>query len=255
MSSANDQNKVNRKSKRTRLLKTILKQQDCVPKLHQEMNENNHPNTDLTSPNLPESEKNLASENLHQTEVLPIAEINQTTSLSPKNALTTLSTPSTPIAGFSMLVNREIANAAKLLEIDEGGLQTWLNLQVGVPDRTILHLLRTMQNLCLDPLNEELTLAQLEDESWQVVISVDGCAKLLNQHPQFNGLVFHQADTLIDGVPEWMECSIYRRDRITPITVREYLIEVRKDQAIWQTMPRRMLRHRVLQQCVRLAVT
>ena len=184
MSRANDQNKLDRKIKRTRLLKTILEQQDCVPKLHQEKNAISRPNTDLTSPHLPESEKNLASEDLHQADDLSIAEINQTTSPSPKNALTTLSTPLTPIAGFSKLVNREIANAAKLLEIDEGGLQTWLNLQVGVPDRTILHLLRTMQNLCLDPLNEELTLAQLEDESWQVIITVDGCAKLLNQHPQ-----------------------------------------------------------------------
>ena len=78
---------------------------------------------------------------------------------------------------------------------------------------------------------------------------------MLNQHPQFNGLAFSQADTLIDGLPEWIECSIYRKDRVLPTTVREYLMEVRGENAIWQKMPRRMLRHRALQQCVRLAIT
>ena len=69
-----------------------------------------------------------------------------------------------------------------------------------------------------------------------------------------SSLVFNQADTLIEGVPEWMECSIYRQDRIMPITVREYFVEVRNTNDMWQKMPRRMLRHRALQQCVRLAI-
>jgi hypothetical protein len=110
-----------------------------------------------------------------------------------------------------------------------------------------------MQHWHLDPLKEEIGFAQYEDGNWQVFISIDGCSKLLNEHSQFNGLTFNQADTLIEGVPEWMECSIYRRDRIMPITVREYFVEVRNSNDLWQKMPRRMLRHRALQQCVRLA--
>jgi hypothetical protein len=50
-----------------------------------------------------------------------------------------------------------------------------------------------------------------------------------------------------------MECTIYRHDRILPIIVKEYLDEVKTDQLYWQQMPRRMLRHRVIQQCARLA--
>lgn len=84
--------------------------------------------------------------------------------------------------------------------------------------------------------------------------SIGNCAKqIAPKDIYFNGLTFTQSDTLIEGVPEWIECSIYRRDRILPITVREYLTEVRGENAIWQKMPRRMLRHRALQQCVRLA--
>jgi hypothetical protein len=156
---------------------------------------------------------------------------------------------------FYSLIKKELAKAATGLGIDEAELKAWVNLQMDVPAKTILIVLRMMQNLHLDPLLEEISLAQYEDGQWQVFITIEGCAKLLNQHPQFNGLVFHHANTLIDGVPEWIECSIYRKDREVPTTVREYYIEVKGETAIWQKMPRRILRHRALQQCVRLAMT
>jgi RecT family len=155
---------------------------------------------------------------------------------------------------FNHLIAKELANAATTLGIDEGELQAWIDLQIEVPAKTILNLLRSMQSLHLDPLCEEIGFTQYDDGQWQVLITIEGCSKLLNQHPQFNGLVFTQADTLIDGVPEWIECAIYRKDREVPTTVREYLTEVRGENEIWRKMPRRMLRHRALQQCVRLAI-
>jgi hypothetical protein len=155
---------------------------------------------------------------------------------------------------FNRLIRKEVCKAAEQLEIDESELMSWIDLQIEVPAKTVLVMLRTMQNLHLDPLNEEISFTQYEDGHWQVFITIEGCTKLLNQHSQFNGLIFNQSETLIDGIPEWIECSIYRRDRIMPITVREYLIEVRSEKEIWQKMPRRMLRHRALQQCVRLAM-
>ncbi len=151
------------------------------------------------------------------------------------------------ISLFNGLIDQELG-------IDEGELKAWIDLQIDVPAKTILTILRSMQNLHLDPLCEEIGLTQYDDGQWQVFITIEGCSKLLNQHPQFNGLVFNQADTLIDGVPEWIECTIHRKDRTLPTTVREYLMEVRGENPIWQKMPRRMLRHRALQQCVRLAI-
>jgi hypothetical protein len=165
------------------------------------------------------------------------------------------STISQSIELFHSLIDKELIKAATGLEIDEAELQAWVDLQIEVPAKTILTLLRMIQSLHLDPLCEEIGFTQYDDGHWQVFITIEGCSKLLNQHPQFNGLVFNQADTLVDGVPEWIECSIYRRDRIMPITVREYLMEVRSEKEIWQKMPRRMLRHRALQQCVRLAMS
>jgi hypothetical protein len=158
------------------------------------------------------------------------------------------------IALFNGLIDKELGRAATGLGIDEAELKAWVDLQMEVPAKTILTLLRMMQTLHLDPLCEEISFTQYDDGQWQVFITIEGCSKLLNQHPQFNGLVFTQADTLIDGVPEWIECAIYRKDREVPTTVREYLTEVRGETSIWQKMPRRMLRHRALQQCVRLAI-
>ena len=176
------------------------------------------------------------------------------TSITTSGPVTTPGNLAESIHVFNGLIHKEVSSAAKLLEIDEGELKAWIGLQIEVPAKTILNLLRTIQSLHLDPLNEEIGFTQYEDGRWQVFITIEGCSKILNQHSQFNGLVFNQADTLVDGVPEWIECSIFRRDRIMPITVREYLIEVRSDKDIWKKMPRRMLRHRALQQCVRLAI-
>ncbi len=86
------------------------------------------------------------------------------------------------------------------------------------------------------------------------LLSVEECSKLLNHDPQFSSLVFHEASTLIDGAPEWIDCPIYRKDRLTPITVREYYIKVTDENAIWQKISRCIMRHRALQQFVRLAI-
>ena len=155
---------------------------------------------------------------------------------------------------FNRLIDEELGRAAAGLGMDKAELKAWVDLQLQVPAKAILVLLRSMQSLHLDPLCEEIGFTQFEDGQWQVLITIEGCSKLLNQHPQFNGLVFNQADTLIDGIPEWIECTIHRKDREVPTTVREYLAEVRGENSIWQKMPRRMLRHRALQQCVRLAI-
>ena len=77
--------------------------------------------------------------------------------------------------------------------------------------------------------------------------------RLINQDPQFAAMTFKESSELELGIPLWMECSIYRHDRILPITVKEYSAEIKTEHLLWKTMPRRMLRHRSIQQCARLA--
>ena len=117
-------------------------------------------------------------------------------------------------------------------------------------------LLLAAERLGLDPLGREIFLIRDDDQIVSppvVVVGVDGWSKVINSHPQFAGLRFKESNSLIDGVPELIECSMYRWDRKVATTVREYLVEVRGDTGAWLTHPRRMLRHKAMVQCARLA--
>ncbi len=89
---------------------------------------------------------------------------------------------------------------------------------------------------------------------WLPYITMDGWMKMINQHPAFCGIDFRESDQLIEGAPEWMSCTIYRHDRVIPITVREYYKEVKQESPLWNEIPRRLLRFRTMQQCARLAL-
>ena len=161
---------------------------------------------------------------------------------------------SLPIELLNFLIAKEIAITAKQLALEETELLAWIDLQVMTPKQTLLTLLRLARAHNLDPLKEEVALSLYEDSHWQAYITVEGYNKILNSHPAFDGISFYQSEECTDGIPIWMECTIYRKDRSLPIVVREYFAEVKGEQAIWQKMPRRMLRYRVMQQCARLAV-
>ena len=108
----------------------------------------------------------------------------------------------------------------------------------------------------LDPLGREVFLVRegdTLDESAVLVVGVDGWSRVLNAHKKFAGMQFRESEDLLDGVPAWIECTLHRWDRRVPTSVREYLNEVRGTSLAWLTHPRRMLRHKALVQCARLA--
>lgn len=85
-----------------------------------------------------------------------------------------------------------------------------------------------------------------------LVLSLDGWCRVINAHPQFDGMSFREGDASEDGLPAYIECSIYRRDRRAVTRVREYMCEANTGNGAWLTHPRRMLRHRSMVQCARL---
>ncbi len=106
--------------------------------------------------------------------------------------------PTVAICIFHELIAKEITSTAALLAINEAELRALIDLQIKVPARTILSLLRTLQHWRLDPLKEEIGISQYEGGNWLALISIDGNSRLLNEQTQFNGLVFKQADTLVE---------------------------------------------------------
>lgn len=80
------------------------------------------------------------------------------------------------------------------------------------------------------------------------VVGVDGWARIINEHPQFDGMTFSATD---DGSA--CTCIIYRKDRGHEISVTEYMAECKRTTGPWSSHPRRMLRHKAMIQCARMA--
>lgn len=147
-----------------------------------------------------------------------------------------------------------VLNAAvKAIGMRGSELKAWLasypNLSVTARDIT----LQLITQHRLDPKADEIDLVQYEAGQWQALITVNGWAKLINAQPAFCGIEFAESKEHDGAIPRWMSCTIYRTDRVKPITVKEYLVELKTEHPCWQVMPRRMLRHRAMQQCARLA--
>lgn len=139
------------------------------------------------------------------------------------------------------------------LKIDTIELENWCVQQETILIKTMVNLLTHAKRYVLNPILGEIACDYSDELGWQVYIPIDGWVTLILREPNFQGMAFTQAEKEEQGVPIWMECTIYRCDRVVPMTVREYLSEVKTNHPSWQKFPRRMLRYKALQQCARLA--
>lgn len=79
------------------------------------------------------------------------------------------------------------------------------------------------------------------------VVGVDGWSRIMNTHPQFDGMDFTSND-------DSCTCIIYRKDRGHPTSATEFMDECKRDNSpAWKSHPRRMLRHKAMIQAARLA--
>lgn len=139
-----------------------------------------------------------------------------------------------------------------------GRLVSWSQLDLEM-------LLHTAERYGVDPVGGEIYAVPLQEHfegharspginlPLAFVLSVDGWCRVINAHPQFDGMNFRESDeTLQDGLPSFIECSIFRRDRRAVTRIREYMVEVNTGLGAWLTHPRRMLRHKAMVQCARV---
>lgn len=84
----------------------------------------------------------------------------------------------------------------------------------------------------------------------QPIVSIDGWMKLINSHPDFDGMEF--VDTLdANGKITAITCKMFRKGRSHPTSVTEYLSECFRQTPTWKQWPTRMLRHKVTIQAAR----
>lgn len=104
----------------------------------------------------------------------------------------------------------------------------------------------------LNPLLKEIYAFPTKGGGITPMVSVDGWIKLMHSHPNFDNIDFTDiADER--GAIYAIEATIYRTDKQRPTKVIEYLDECRGDSGPWRKSPLRMLRHRALIQCARIA--
>ena len=118
-------------------------------------------------------------------------------------------------------------------------------------------LLMMAERLRLDPLNNEIYAIETQADSSRkshivLVVGVDGWSKIINSHPQFDGMRFIESEPGDDELPLYFECTIFRKDRKIATSVREYMYEAHTNQGAWLSHPRRMLRHKAMIQCARI---
>jgi phage recombination protein Bet len=115
-----------------------------------------------------------------------------------------------------------------------------------VSNEQMMALLIVADQYGLNPWTKEIYAFPDRQNGIVPVVGVDGWSRIINSHPAFDGIDFAQD-------AESCTCIIYRNDRNHPIKVTEYMSECKRDVGPWKSHPRRMLRHKAMIQCARLA--
>lgn len=150
------------------------------------------------------------------------------------NALTTLTT--------TLAKRFELGDNAGLIETLKA---TAFKGQVS--DAQMTALLIVANQYGLNPWTKEVYAFPDKNNGIVPVVGVDGWARIINTNVQFDGMEFEQD-------AEKCTCKIYRKDRSRPTSVTEYMSECKRPNVgPWQSHPMRMLRHKAMIQCARLA--
>lgn len=144
------------------------------------------------------------------------------------------------------------ANLAKQFNMGDGSeltatlKQTCFKSSTQVTDAQMTALLIVANQYGLNPFTKEIYA--FPDKGGIVpVVGIDGWSRIINSNPQFDGMDFEQdADSCT--------CTIYRKDRKHPIKLTEWMAECKRPNVgPWASHPYRMLRHKAMIQCARVA--
>ncbi|MEM8636141.1 MAG: phage recombination protein Bet [Pseudomonadota bacterium] len=119
-------------------------------------------------------------------------------------------------------------------------------------DEQVMAFLMVAHEYGLNPLTKEVYAFPAKGGGIQPIVSIDGWMKLMNDHPNFDGIEFedHLDD---DGNLSAVTAKVFRKDRGHPTSATEYMVECKRNTDPWRQWPRRMLRHKAAIQAARYA--
>ncbi len=127
--------------------------------------------------------------------------------------------------------------------------------KINMSEPQLMALMIVCDQYGLNPFTKEIYAYPDKNNGIVPVVGLDGWSRIINEHPMFDGIDFIQNN-------DYCTCTMHRKDRAHPISVTEWHDEcyrppIKKDgyeiKGAWQTHPKRMLRHKALIQCARLA--
>ncbi len=166
-------------------------------------------------------------------------------------------TSTTAVANIPTANNSVLVRMAQRYGVDPNKLYGSLKATAFKGDVTqeqFLALMIVADQYKLNPLLREIYAFPDKNNGIVPVVGVDGWLRILNEHPQYDGVEFTDGPVNKDGLPEWIEARIFRKDRAHPTVAREYLAECKRGTGPWGSHPRRMLRHKALIQGARMAM-
>lgn len=154
-------------------------------------------------------------------------------------------------------VRNQVAIMASRLNVEPAELQNIVintimpNRGQQVSNEQFVSFLAVANEYKLNPMTKEIYAFPAKGGGIQPIVSIDGWLKMINSHPDFNGMV-HE-DVRENGQLVAVTCKIYRKGIEHPITVTEYMDECRRGTDTWKQWPARMLRHKATIQAGRYA--
>jgi phage recombination protein Bet len=143
-----------------------------------------------------------------------------------------------------------LAKMGAKFSVDGSVLQKTLSDTVfkGASAEQTVALLIVADQYGLNPFTKEIYAFPAKGGGIVPVVGIDGWLRIINENPQFDGM-----ETITDQDEESCTCIIYRKDRSHPIEITEYLSECKRNTDPWNVSPKRMLRHKAIIQCARIA--
>lgn len=123
-----------------------------------------------------------------------------------------------------------------------------------VSDEQMMALLIVADQYQLNPFTKEIYAFPDKNNGIVPVVGVDGWIRIMNSNPDFESMTFADGPLNERDIPQWIECTIHLRNRTAPMVVKEWFDECYRDTGAWKSHPRRMLRHKAMIQCARLAL-
>jgi phage recombination protein Bet len=127
-------------------------------------------------------------------------------------------------------------------------------------DNQMMALMIVADQYGLNPFVKEIYAYPDKSNGIVPVVGVDGWNRIMNDHPQMDGIEFKYSEETTSHKGKtchvWIEAIITRKDRSKPIVVREYFDEVVRNANFatpWDSHPKRMHRHKAEIQCARIA--